>query len=77
MELFTYEHKGYTFCFRLLDTNIKTYDEGKHFTYAIPVYEKENKVETFIASFRLEADELYTAYSKTIEQIDEKIDKMS
>lgn len=74
-QLFTYEHNGYKFCFRFLDTNIKAYDNGKHFHYTVPVYEQDNKVKEFIVSFRVEADEIDAAYSKTIENILKEIQK--
>ena len=75
MQLFTYEYDDYTFNFRLLDTNIKTYDGGKHFSFIVPVREKDNKMKEFIVSFRVEADEIDTAYYKTIEGIKEELEK--
>lgn len=76
MELLKYEYKGYTFYFRLLDSSIKTYDKGKHFLFQIPVNEKDNRVEEFVVSFRLEADYIDTAFNKTTEKIEEHIDEM-
>lgn len=75
MQQFTYEHNGYTFCFRFLDTNIKTYDEGKHFNFIVPVREINNKVKGFIVSFRVKADEIDTAYIRTTEGIKQELEK--
>lgn len=75
MQLFTYEQNGYTFEFRLLDTNIKTYDKGKHFSFIVPIREKDQKMKDFIVSFRVEADDIDTAYSKTIEGIQKELEK--
>lgn len=75
MQIFTYEHNRYTFRFRLLDTNIKTTDGGKHFNFIVPVTEKDNKVKEFIVSFRVPADEIDTVYSKVIDGIIKHINK--
>ena len=69
MQVLTYEYNGDTFCYRLLDTNIKTYDKGKHFNFIVPVCEKDNKVKEFQISFRVEADDIDMACQKTEEAI--------
>lgn len=76
MQVFTYKQNGYTFCFRLLNTNIKTYDEGKYFHFMVNVKEQNNKMKEFVVSFRLPADEIDTAYYKTIEYIQKKIEQI-
>lgn len=73
MELFTFEYNGYTFCFRIMDENIKTYDNGEHYHFEVFVYEKDNKVDSFPVTFSLEGENLHYAHTKVTEEIVKKI----
>ena len=75
MQIYTYEHNGYTFCFRLLNTYSKPNAAGTHFDFIVSVTEKENKVKGFTVPFRVPADEIDTAYNKVIDGIIKHINK--
>lgn len=77
MEIFSYEYKGVVYHYRLLDTNINTYDNGKHFNFIVNVWEKDNELKCFTVTFRLKDDEIDLAKQKTDEKIIKYIDRIN